>query len=151
MVIINAPRVFGIAWSFVKPQLDEKTVAKISIFGSDQREDPLSCMRAVKGPWADPEVLQCLEEHPLEKILTPEGAKLLVEAERQAAAILAEYQEVDEAPPSFTFGMDKRLSWILQDHMKTLTDWVAEFNALTEETAKVLGCTSTGTVAEAFA
>jgi hypothetical protein len=38
MVIINAPKVFGIAWSFVKPQLDEKTVAKISIFGSDQRE-----------------------------------------------------------------------------------------------------------------
>lgn len=197
MVIINAPKVFGIAWSFVKPQLDEKTVAKISIFGSDQREayvrclldlvdaeqlpamyggkcmcdnkDPLSCMRAVKGPWADPEVLKCLEEHPLDKILTPEGAKLLVEkreveaaskpdetslatedeeageerdavppglpsgfltrsnmvlpekeaelleAERQAAAILAEYQEVDEV------------------HMKTLTDWVAEFNALMQE------------------
>lgn len=83
MVIINAPKVFGIAWTFVKPQLDEKTVAKISIFGSDQREayvkclldlvdadqlpklfggrcvcdqrDPGSCMRAVKGPWADPE------------------------------------------------------------------------------------------------
>jgi len=202
MVIINAPKVFSIAWTFVKPQLDEKTVAKISIFGSDQREayvqclldlvdaeqlpamfggkclcdnkDPLSCMRAVKGPWADPEVLKCLEEHPLDKILTPEGAKLLVqkqeaqaseapkqeesslamtedeealgeerdavppglpkgfmtrsavilpelkeaelvEAEREAAAILAEYQEVDEV------------------HMKTLTDWVAEFNALMQE------------------
>ena len=38
MVIINAPKVFSIAWTFVKPQLDEKTVAKISIFGSDQRE-----------------------------------------------------------------------------------------------------------------
>jgi len=39
----------------------------------------------------------------------------LVEAEREAAAILAEYQEVDEV------------------HMKTLTDWVAEFNALMQE------------------
>ena len=55
-------------------------------------QDPLSCMRAVKGPWADPEagnlnqqefgpevnaiglppiwqqVLKCLDEHPLDKV-----------------------------------------------------------------------------------
>ncbi|CAE7247047.1 SFH1, partial [Symbiodinium necroappetens] len=110
MIIINAPRVFGIAWSFVKPQLDAKTVEKISIFGSDQREayvqclldlvdadqlpqmyggtcvcdgqDPMSCMRAVKGPWAKPEVLKILEEHPLDEVLTPEGAKLLQKSQQ---------------------------------------------------------------------
>lgn len=206
MIIINAPRVFGIAWSFVKPQLDAKTVEKISIFGSDQREayvqclldlvdadqlpqmyggtcvcdgqDPMSCMRAVKGPWAKPEVLKILEEHPLDEVLTPEGAKLLqksrqegeaaassqpaespaaasaaspasapgagqpqaegedltsqhrtrsavvlpelaeaefVEAERKVATIMDEYRALDEV------------------HMKTLTDWVAEFNSLVQE------------------
>eukprot|EP00971_Amphidinium_carterae_P246793 4901541-Amphidinium_carterae.1 len=36
MVIINAPKVFSIAWSFVKPMLDEKTVSKISIFSRDR-------------------------------------------------------------------------------------------------------------------
>mmetsp|Transcript_97302 Transcript_97302/g.280777 ORF Transcript_97302/g.280777 Transcript_97302/m.280777 type:complete len:341 (-) Transcript_97302:1339-2361(-) len=35
-IIVNAPKVFSIAWSFVKPMLDEKTVAKISIFGTDK-------------------------------------------------------------------------------------------------------------------
>ena len=32
IVIINAPRVFSLAWSAVKPMLDEKTVAKIKIY-----------------------------------------------------------------------------------------------------------------------
>jgi len=36
LIIINAPRIFSIAWSFVRPMLDEKTVAKISIYGTDE-------------------------------------------------------------------------------------------------------------------
>jgi len=105
MVIINAPKVFGIAWSFVKPLLDEKTVGKISIYGTDRAaytqallelvdedqlpalfggkcvcdgQDHLSCMCSMKGPWVDPEVKELLESHPVDQIMTPEGAKLLV-------------------------------------------------------------------------
>ncbi|CAJ1410554.1 unnamed protein product [Effrenium voratum] len=199
MVIINAPKVFGIAWSFIKPQLDEKTVAKISIFGSDQREayvkclldlvdaeqlpslyggkcrcdgkDPLSCMRAVKGPWADPEVLKCIEEHPLDKVLSPEGATLLVQAREDKAALQAasstaeheesneESEERDAVPPGLPHGFQARtgalrpelakaeqqVAAITQEcremdevHMKTLTDWVAEFNSLMQEIGRAV-------------
>mmetsp|Transcript_86332 Transcript_86332/g.252635 ORF Transcript_86332/g.252635 Transcript_86332/m.252635 type:complete len:705 (+) Transcript_86332:55-2169(+) len=106
MIIINAPKVFSIAWSFVKPMLDEKTVAKISIYGTDRHayteallelveadqlpalfggkcvcdgKDHISCMRSVKGPWADPEVQAVLDSQPLERVMTPEGAKLLLQ------------------------------------------------------------------------
>ncbi|CAE8593899.1 unnamed protein product, partial [Polarella glacialis] len=120
MIIINAPKVFSIAWSFIKPMLDDRTVAKISIFGADQREtwvnallelvdadqlpalfggrclcdghDQVSCMRSTKGPWADPAVMAMVEESGFANVLTPGGAKLLHER-RQAAAEAAEEAE----------------------------------------------------------
>ncbi|CAE8585605.1 unnamed protein product, partial [Polarella glacialis] len=124
MIIINAPKVFSIAWSFIKPMLDDRTVAKISIFGADQREtwvnallelvdadqlpalfggrclcdghDQVSCMRSTKGPWADPAVMAMVEESGFANVLTPGGAKLLHER-RQAAAEAAEEAEAAEA------------------------------------------------------
>mmetsp|Transcript_13771 Transcript_13771/g.26243 ORF Transcript_13771/g.26243 Transcript_13771/m.26243 type:complete len:702 (-) Transcript_13771:106-2211(-) len=104
MIIINAPKVFSIAWSFVKPMLDEKTVNKISIFGCDPAtytevlldlidadqlpklfggrclcdgHDMASCMRTSKGPWNDAEVKSVLDARDLEYIMTPEGSQLL--------------------------------------------------------------------------
>mmetsp|Transcript_60857 Transcript_60857/g.145057 ORF Transcript_60857/g.145057 Transcript_60857/m.145057 type:complete len:641 (-) Transcript_60857:221-2143(-) len=106
MVIINAPKVFSIAWTFVKPMLDEKTVSKISIFSSDKEayskallelvdadqlpalfggtckcdgKDPESCMLQEKGPWMDKEIMEILDAEPLERLMTPEGARLLQE------------------------------------------------------------------------
>jgi len=38
MLIINCPTIFTIMWNFVKPLLDEKTVSKISVFGSKWRD-----------------------------------------------------------------------------------------------------------------
>lgn len=35
--IINAPFMFSTVWGFIKPWLDEVTVAKISILGSDYK------------------------------------------------------------------------------------------------------------------
>jgi len=207
MIIVNAPKVFSIAWSFVKPQLDEKTIAKVSIFGSDQREafeallldlvdadqlpklfggkcmcdgkDPTSCMRAVKGPWADLEVLKLLEEHPLDEVLTPEGAKLLVRSREAKGAnepsSSAEEKETSPSTPSQGYPQpsedelaslpvtplpvrtrsgtllseqelaklaeaEKRVASTLEEfnrldevHMRTLTEWVAEFNGLVED------------------
>jgi hypothetical protein len=106
MMIINAPRVFSIAWSVMKPLLDEKTVSKISIVGRDKESysqtllelvdadqlpalfggkclcdghDPLSCMMSDKGPWVDPEILEFLDTHPFAEVLTPTGCRALME------------------------------------------------------------------------
>eukprot|EP00401_Gymnodinium_catenatum_P063794 CAMPEP_0117507798 /NCGR_PEP_ID=MMETSP0784-20121206/26612_1 /TAXON_ID=39447 /ORGANISM="" /LENGTH=640 /DNA_ID=CAMNT_0005303319 /DNA_START=20 /DNA_END=1939 /DNA_ORIENTATION=- len=106
LIIVNAPRVFSLAWSFVKPLLDAKTVAKISIYGTDKAaiahalldlvdadqlpqlfggnckcdgSDPTSCMHHVKGPWVDPEIVAILDSQPLEYLMSPDGAKLLVQ------------------------------------------------------------------------
>ena len=35
LVIINAPRVFTVLWSFLKPMLHEDTLAKITVVGED--------------------------------------------------------------------------------------------------------------------
>lgn len=61
----------------------------------------------------------------------PELEADIVEAERQAAAILQEYQELDEALSSAS--SDPKGCWKV--HMKTLTDWVAEFNALMQDSS----------------
>eukprot|EP00933_Yihiella_yeosuensis_P065243 TRINITY_DN6895_c0_g2_i1.p1 TRINITY_DN6895_c0_g2~~TRINITY_DN6895_c0_g2_i1.p1 ORF type:complete len:470 (-),score=119.74 TRINITY_DN6895_c0_g2_i1:36-1445(-) len=191
VIIINAPKVFSIAWSFIKPMLDAKTVSKISIFGSDQRQactqlllelvdadqlpslyggscicdgkDPNSCMRAVKGPWGDPEVLSVIEEESPEKILTPEGCKLLMQrrgsmtppSEEQRLPTVAEAKaETEAVPPAIPIAV-RALSEPLQAElarseaevekieseykaldevlMTNLTDWVAEYNNLVHE------------------
>merc|ERR1719265_1862724 len=116
LLIINAPKVFRIAWSFVKPMLDEKTITKISIYSTDKEawvpallelvdadqlpvlfggkckcdgKDPISCMMCVKGPWTQQEVNDILDSQPLEHIMTPQGARFLVE-KRAAQAPAAE-------------------------------------------------------------
>mmetsp|Transcript_96867 Transcript_96867/g.202391 ORF Transcript_96867/g.202391 Transcript_96867/m.202391 type:complete len:696 (+) Transcript_96867:75-2162(+) len=123
-IIINAPKVFGIAWTFVKPLVDEKTVAKISIFGTDRAayseallevidadqlpalfggkcvcdgKDHQSCMRSVKGPWGDPEVQQMLDTMPLEDIMTPEGCRALIIA-KQGSSQAEEEEEAAASP-----------------------------------------------------
>ena len=65
-------------------------------------------MRCVKGPWADPEIMRVLERHPIERIMTPEGAKLLSlereqarRAKEEAAAAVA----VPEAPSAAVGGV----------------------------------------------
>lgn len=125
-IIINAPRVFSIAWSFVKPMLDEKTVSKISIFGTDKEaysaalleivdanqlpalfggrcmcdgKDALSCMRSVKGPWADPEVTNILDREALHEIMTPEGAKMLHEQRARERAARGEAEGAEAPEP----------------------------------------------------
>lgn len=214
MVIINAPKVFSIAWSFVKPMLDDKTVAKISIFGSDQKEacraalldlvdaeqlpalfggscicdgkDKESCMRCVKGPWVDPEVLAVLAEVPVERVMTPAGAKSLLERRARAAEavdsnVQAEGGTVAEEPPALelegeveipeaeadealdsTAGLpelpairrpragsaeqealeqaERDVAALVVDHsmqeqvhMRTLTEWVEEYNTLVQD------------------
>ncbi|KAG8712313.1 cytosolic factor, phosphatidylinositol/phosphatidylcholine transfer protein [Ceratobasidium sp. 423] len=72
--IINAPYLFSTIWTFVKPWLDEVTVAKISILGSDYKKTlleqipaenlpadlggacncPGGCSLSDQGPWNDP-------------------------------------------------------------------------------------------------
>ncbi|CAE6487433.1 unnamed protein product [Rhizoctonia solani] len=72
--IINAPYLFSTVWGFVKPWLDEVTVAKIAILGSDYKTKlveqipaenlpadlggscncPGGCSLANQGPWNDP-------------------------------------------------------------------------------------------------
>jgi hypothetical protein len=72
--IINAPYLFSTVWSFVKPWLDEVTVAKISILGTNYKPTLLEqipeenlpsdlggtcqceggCSLADQGPWNDP-------------------------------------------------------------------------------------------------
>eukprot|EP00927_Polykrikos_kofoidii_P049177 TRINITY_DN43288_c0_g1_i1.p1 TRINITY_DN43288_c0_g1~~TRINITY_DN43288_c0_g1_i1.p1 ORF type:complete len:679 (+),score=119.97 TRINITY_DN43288_c0_g1_i1:277-2037(+) len=127
-IIINAPRVFGVAWSFVKPMLDEKTVNKIAIFGPEKEtwmaalleyveasqlpsflggtcvcdgRDPLSCMRCAKGPWEDPGIQRLLDEYPLCKLLSPEVSKIA-----QAQIISTDDAKIDttaedtDAPPA---------------------------------------------------
>eukprot|EP00929_Paragymnodinium_shiwhaense_P087690 TRINITY_DN47833_c0_g1_i1.p1 TRINITY_DN47833_c0_g1~~TRINITY_DN47833_c0_g1_i1.p1 ORF type:complete len:659 (+),score=209.35 TRINITY_DN47833_c0_g1_i1:145-2121(+) len=115
LIIVNAPKVFSVAWSFVKPLLDDKTVSKISIYGADKKawsealleladadqlpkflggscvcdgKDPLSCVSAPKrGPWLDPVILKLLDEHPLEKIMTLEGCKMHVNGKAGDAVV----------------------------------------------------------------
>eukprot|EP00922_Rhytidocystis_sp_ex-Travisia-forbesii_P000030 GHVS01000056.1.p1 GENE.GHVS01000056.1~~GHVS01000056.1.p1 ORF type:complete len:291 (+),score=33.17 GHVS01000056.1:290-1162(+) len=80
MMIINAPSVFTLMWNFVKPLIDEKTVAKISWFGTKDnwREKLLTMVDADQlpdflggrhmcgndwvdtnfGPWADRDILK---------------------------------------------------------------------------------------------
>lgn len=75
--IINAPWAFTTVWSFVKPWLDEVTVSKITILGSDYKktishqippqnlpkflggtcECPEGCTLSNAGPWQDPELV----------------------------------------------------------------------------------------------
>eukprot|EP00931_Biecheleriopsis_adriatica_P043763 TRINITY_DN25007_c0_g1_i1.p1 TRINITY_DN25007_c0_g1~~TRINITY_DN25007_c0_g1_i1.p1 ORF type:complete len:655 (+),score=164.83 TRINITY_DN25007_c0_g1_i1:24-1988(+) len=113
LIIVNAPWVFKSAWSFVKTMLDEKTLAKISIYGTDKEafsqallelvepsqlpalyggqcmcngKDPASCMMHLKGPWVDPEIEALLDSQPLEYLMTPEGAGLLKRGLPAAAA-----------------------------------------------------------------
>lgn len=132
MIIINAPKVFSIAWSFVKPMLDEKTVAKISIYGTDKEaytqallelvdadqlpalfggkcmcdgKDKISCMRSVKGPWAEREVQEILDTQPLDKIMTPEGAKLLFQRRASEGSL----------PPIFTGDVPESLGVAAND------------------------------------
>lgn len=72
--IINAPMLFSTVWSFVKPWLDEVTVAKIAILGSSYKGPLLEqipaenlptefggscqcaggCSLSDQGPWSDP-------------------------------------------------------------------------------------------------
>lgn len=72
--IINAPMLFSTVWSFVKPWLDEVTVAKIAILGSSYKsalleqvpaenlpaefggscQCPGGCSLSDQGPWNDP-------------------------------------------------------------------------------------------------
>jgi len=122
VIIVNAPKVFSIAWSFVKPLLDEKTISKISIFGSDREayanallelvdadqlpalfggackcdgQDLEACMRSAKGPWTDPEILKVLSVEPLEFIMTPEGSKLVLQRRAALAANEAKASRVE--------------------------------------------------------
>lgn len=124
-IIINAPRVFSIAWSFVMPMLDAKTVAKISIFGTDRSvwtaallelvdadqlpalfggrcrcdgKDDLSCIGAAKGPWADPTVLAVLSASSIERAMTPEGAASLHEQWREGLGVAAGELSSEERP-----------------------------------------------------
>jgi hypothetical protein len=79
--IINAPYLFSTVWSFIKPWLDEVTVAKINILGKDYKptllaqipEDnlpaslggkcncPVGCSLSDAGPWNDPKIKEKVE------------------------------------------------------------------------------------------
>jgi len=79
--IINAPYLFSTVWSFIKPWLDEVTVAKINILGRDYKttllaqipEDNLpvslggkcncsgGCSLSDAGPWNDPKIKEKVE------------------------------------------------------------------------------------------
>lgn len=78
MFIVNAPKVFSVAWSFVKPMLDVKTLDKIQIYGADyypalvQLMDeavipsflggrcncPGGCLNSELGPWQDRRIME---------------------------------------------------------------------------------------------
>mmetsp|Transcript_33948 Transcript_33948/g.88442 ORF Transcript_33948/g.88442 Transcript_33948/m.88442 type:complete len:599 (-) Transcript_33948:106-1902(-) len=89
-VIVNAPRIFSLAWSFVKPLLDPVTTAKIEIIGPDPpavskkllemiAPDNLpdflggtckcshvegGCLFSNKGPWQDARIVEQLKSTP---------------------------------------------------------------------------------------
>lgn len=82
--IVNAPFMFSTVWNFIKPWLDEVTVAKISILGSDYKPKLLEqipaenlpveyggmckcaggCSLSDAGPWNDPKAAETTVEVP---------------------------------------------------------------------------------------
>ncbi|KAF8336457.1 CRAL-TRIO domain-containing protein [Cantharellus anzutake] len=80
--IINSPWGFSTIWKFIKPWLDEVTVAKINILGSSYQKELLAqippenlpvdlggtcaceggCSLSDDGPWNDPEIIKKVEE-----------------------------------------------------------------------------------------
>ena len=85
--IINAPWGFSTVWKFIKPWLDEVTVAKIAILGSSYQKELTDqvprenlptdlggtctckggCSLSDEGPWNDPEIMKRVEEWKEEK------------------------------------------------------------------------------------
>eukprot|EP00746_Dinoflagellata_sp_MGD_P007971 gnl/MRDRNA2_/MRDRNA2_115864_c0_seq1.p1 gnl/MRDRNA2_/MRDRNA2_115864_c0~~gnl/MRDRNA2_/MRDRNA2_115864_c0_seq1.p1 ORF type:complete len:677 (+),score=123.75 gnl/MRDRNA2_/MRDRNA2_115864_c0_seq1:138-2168(+) len=113
LIIVNAPKVFSMAWSFVKPMLDPTTVAKIQIFSSDPQKytkrlfeliDPSNvpdflggsckcpggCMHGNKGPWKDPEICKMLAEKPywelMQKYIGPDLPLMPFSSKREVAS-----------------------------------------------------------------
>lgn len=95
MFIVNAPAVFSIAWSLVKPWLSATTLSKVHVFAAGQVEfkerllefvapenlptflggvctcpgKAGGCMGCDDGPWSDPAILHMLEKTPYWEVL----------------------------------------------------------------------------------
>ncbi|CAD7924013.1 unnamed protein product [Amoebophrya sp. A120] len=107
MFIVNAPRVFSLAWSFVKPLLDEKTLEKISIYGSDfypalceivdeenipkflggKHGDGVDRGLADIGPWNRPELVRVLQEHHWTEVQSAAFLSRFVQDQQQQQAV----------------------------------------------------------------
>eukprot|EP01068_Selenidium_serpulae_P016857 Selendium_serpulae@DN6329_c0_g1_i3.p2 len=123
MIIVNAPTYFTMVWNFVKPLLDEKTVAKIS-FGSEKlRElvDPdqlpmfLGGTRDAPdwylsnfGPWADVKLMARVRRT---QTHVPPNLYLVALSEQQLNAMLAivETSEASEVAESDNVATDSVL------------------------------------------
>jgi len=109
--IINAPFGFSTIWSFIKPWLDEVTVAKISILGSGYKSVLLEqipaenlpadlggackceggCSLSDEGPWMDPAIMEKVAEEKVAK-----RKRIAEEEAADATAKAAEAPSVDE-------------------------------------------------------
>ncbi|KAG9096984.1 cytosolic factor, phosphatidylinositol/phosphatidylcholine transfer protein [Ceratobasidium sp. 370] len=105
--IINAPYLFSTVWAFVKPWLDEVTVAKISILGSGYKSTlleqipaenlpvdlggtcncPGGCSLADQGPWTDPKIQEQLKAKAVSPAVTEATATTTAEPAAPAPTV----------------------------------------------------------------
>eukprot|EP00927_Polykrikos_kofoidii_P048489 TRINITY_DN42762_c0_g1_i1.p1 TRINITY_DN42762_c0_g1~~TRINITY_DN42762_c0_g1_i1.p1 ORF type:complete len:678 (-),score=129.85 TRINITY_DN42762_c0_g1_i1:105-2138(-) len=109
MIVINCPALFRMAWSFIKPMLDENTIKKIQICETHRSTEALlelidaeqlpaifggrcecsgGCLASNRGPWQRPEVLAHLAADPDShwKALTASGCRAMLAKEPSLVA-----------------------------------------------------------------